>query len=98
MKKVVIAAATLSLAFAAPAAAQVNQQSSSESATGSRIPRAVPVTAQSTPEATAAAAKESIAASKKSGKVPDRKTLQMLLAAQSQLKDEAGMADTLEEA
>ncbi len=29
--------------------------------------------------------------------MPDRKTLQMLLSAQSQLKDEAGMADTLEE-
>ena len=49
------------------------------------------------PQATAAAAKQRIEADKKAGRVPDRKTLQMLLSAQSQLKDEAGMADTLEE-
>jgi hypothetical protein len=49
------------------------------------------------PEATAAAARQRIEADKKAGRVPDRKTLQMLLSAQSQLKDEAGMADTLEE-
>lgn len=45
----------------------------------------------------AATAKQRIEADKKAGRVPDRRTLQMLLSAQSQLKDEAGMADTLEE-
>jgi TolA-binding protein len=49
------------------------------------------------PQATADAAKRRIEADKKAGRVPDRKTLQMLLSAQSQLKDDAGMADTLEE-
>jgi tetratricopeptide (TPR) repeat protein len=43
------------------------------------------------------AAKQRIEADKKAGKLPDRKTLQTLLAAQSKLKDDAGMADTLEE-
>jgi tetratricopeptide (TPR) repeat protein len=49
------------------------------------------------PEATAAAAKQRIEADKKAGRMPDRRTLDMLLSAQSQLKDEAGMADTMEE-
>jgi tetratricopeptide (TPR) repeat protein len=49
------------------------------------------------PEATAAAAKASIAAAKKLSKVPDRATLQTLLAAEVALKDDAGVADALEE-
>jgi hypothetical protein len=49
------------------------------------------------PEATVEAAKQRIEADKKAGRVPDRNTLKMLLSAQSRLKDEAGMADTLEE-
>jgi hypothetical protein len=92
-------AAALILGFAVPAAAQgpINQSSSSDSPTGSRITRPAPVAAEMTTEATAAAAIERIAALKRTGKVPDRNTLQMLLAAQVRLKDEAGMADTLEE-
>ncbi len=42
-------------------------------------------------------AKQRIDADKKMGRVPDRKTLQTLLSAQASLKDDAGIADTLEE-
>jgi len=49
------------------------------------------------PQATEEAAKQRVEADKKAGRVPDRNTLRMLLSAQSALKDEAGMADTLEE-
>jgi TolA-binding protein len=91
-----LAAAALTLAFAAPAAAQGISQGA-DNTSGSRIARPAPVTAQTTPEATAAAAKESIAAAKKLGKVPDRNTLQLLLAAETALKDEAGIADAIEE-
>jgi TolA-binding protein len=94
---VVPVAAALACGFALAAAAQVNQSDTSDSPTGSRIKRAAPVAAEETPGATAAAAKERIAILKKTGKVPDRNTLQLLLAAQVALKDEAGMADTLEE-
>jgi hypothetical protein len=87
-------AAVCTLAFSSSASAQVGQSSDSFS----RLNRpAAPPGAQMSPEATAAAAKQRIEADKKAGRVPDRKTLQMLLSAQSQLKDEAGMADTLEE-
>jgi tetratricopeptide (TPR) repeat protein len=91
-----LGAAALALALAAPSAAQSPQQSS-ESPSGSRIPRAAPVTAQGSPQEIAARAKEAIAIDKRAGKVPDRKTLKLLLSAQASLKDEAGMADTLEE-
>jgi TolA-binding protein len=93
----VFAALAAASALALPAAAQVSESSSSDSPTGSRIKRAAPIEAAMPPEATAAAAKERIAILKKTGKVPDRNTLQLLLSAQVALKDEAGMADTLEE-
>jgi hypothetical protein len=90
------AAAALILAFAAPAAAQGISQGADNSS-GSRIARPTPVGAEMSPEATAAAAKASIAAAKKLSKVPDRATLQTLLAAEVALKDDAGVADALEE-
>ena len=89
-----LAAAAFTLTFAPVAMAQVGQSSGDFS----RLHRpAPPPAAQMSPQATAAAAKERIVADKKAGRMPDRKTLQMLLSAQSQLKDEAGMADALEE-
>jgi len=48
-------------------------------------------------ELSAAAAKQRIEVGKKTGRIPDRQTLQILLSAQSQFKDDAVMADTLEE-
>ena len=87
------AVAAFTLTFAPPAIAQVGQSSDNFS----RLSKPAPAAAQSTPQATVAAAKQRIEADKKAGRVPDRNTLQMLLAAQSALKDEAGMADTLEE-
>ena len=93
-KKLGAAAAAFTLTFASVAIAQVGQSSDSFSHLNRPAP---PPIAQMSPEATAAAAKQRIEADKKAGRVPDRKTLQMLLSAQSQLKDEAGMADTLEE-
>jgi len=86
----------LALVLAAPAAAQSPSQSV-ESPSGSRIQRAAPVTNQGSPQEVAARAKEAIAIDKRAGKVPDRKTLKLLLSAQAALKDEAGIADTLEE-
>ncbi len=94
MKKRLSVLAAFALVFAAPATAQVGQSSGDLSHLNRPAP---PPNAQMSPEATAAAAKQRIEADKKAGRVPDRKTLQMLLSAQSQLKDEAGMADTLEE-
>src|SRR5882724_1770206 len=93
------AAAALALAIAAPAAAQnpVNQASSQDSATGSRISRPPPLTPQGSPQETVALTKQRIEADNRSGRVPDRKTLKTLLSAQASLKDEAGMADTLEQ-
>src|SRR5882724_8148370 len=91
--KIGAAAAAFTWAFASVAIAQVGQSSDSFS----RLSRPPPPTAQSSPEATVAAAKQRIEADKKAGRVPDRNTLRMLLSAQSTLKDEAGMADTLEE-
>jgi len=88
------AAAVVTLSFSSSANAQVGQSSGSFSHLNRPAP---PPGAQMSPEATAAAAKQRVEADKKAGRVPDRKTLQMLLSAQSQLKDEAGMADTLEE-
>ena len=88
------AAAICTLTFSSLAIAQVGQSSGDFS----RLHRpAPPPAAQMSPEATAAAAKQRIDADKKAGRVPDRKTLQLLLSAQSQIKDEAGMADTLED-
>jgi TolA-binding protein len=84
----------LTVILVAPATAQVGQSSGDLSHLNRPAP---PPGAQMSPEATAAAARQRIEADKKAGRVPDRKTLQMLLSAQSQLKDEAGMADTLEE-
>jgi len=95
MKKRLSVLAAFALVLAAPASAQVGQSSGDLSHLNRPAP---PPGAQMSPEATAAAAKQRIEADKKAGRVPDRKTLQMLLSAQSQLKDEAGMADTLEEA
>src|SRR5689334_23368354 len=93
-----LAAAALALTFTAPAAAQTpNQASSQDSPSGSRIPRAAPMTATGSPQEIAAQAKQNIELAKRSGRVPDRKTLQLLLSAQASLKDEAGIADTLEE-
>ena len=92
-EKLGAAAAVFTLTFSSSAIAQVGQ--SSDSLT--HLSRPAPVGAQSSPQATVAAAKQRIEADKKAGRVPDRNTLQMLLAAQSALKDEAGMADTLEE-
>ncbi|HWY62225.1 MAG TPA: hypothetical protein VNW15_10030 [Rhizomicrobium sp.] len=94
---IVLAAIALACGLALPAAAQVSESNSADSPTGSRIKRAAPLAAESTPEATAAAAKDRVATLKRSGKVPDRATLETLLAAQVAMKDEAGMADTLEE-
>jgi TolA-binding protein len=95
MKKRLSVLAAFALVFAAPAMAQVGQSSGDLSHLNRPAP---PPGAQMSPEATVTAAKQRIEADKKAGRVPDRKTLQMLLSAQSQLKDEAGMADTLEEA
>src|SRR5215467_4398062 len=93
-KKLSAWAAIFTLAFSSLAIAQVGQSSGDFS----RLHRPTPPPAgQMSPEATAAAAKQRIEADKKAGRIPDRQTLQMLLSAQSQLKDEAGMADTLEE-
>jgi tetratricopeptide (TPR) repeat protein len=91
-----VASTAFFLAFAAPAAAQ-GIGTGVDGASGSRVSRPAPVASQMTPEATAAAAKENIAAAKKAGKVPDRNTLQMLLAAETSMKDEAGIADAIEE-
>jgi len=88
------AAAAFTLTFASAANAQVSQSSDSFSHLNRPTP---PPAAQMSPQAMQEVAKQRIAADKKAGRVPDRNTLQMLLSAQSQLKDEAGMADTLEE-
>ena len=88
------AAAIVTLGFSSLAIAQVGQSSDSFSHLNRPAP---PPGAQMSPQATEEAAKQRVEADRKSGRVPDRKTLQMLLSAQSQLKDEAGMADTLEE-
>jgi TolA-binding protein len=93
-KKLGTAAAVITSMFSTLAIAQVGQSSDSFSHLNRPAP---PPAAQMSPEATAAAAKQRIEADKKAGRVPDRNTLQMLLSAQSKLKDEAGMADTLEE-
>src|SRR5689334_4209509 len=95
MKGKLGAVAAFSLLFALPALAQVGQFSDSLSRL--KAPTAPPAGPQMSPQATAEAAEQRIEADKKAGRVPDRKTLQMLPSAQSQLKDEAGMADTLEE-
>jgi len=92
--KLSAAAAAFTLTFSSLAFAQVGQSSDNFSRLSRPPP---PPTAQLSPQATVEAAKQRVAADKKAGRVPDRKTLQMLLSAQSQLKDEAGMADTLEE-
>jgi TolA-binding protein len=89
------ATAALVLAFGVPATAQSPSQSSDSFSHLNRP--APPPGAQMSPQATEDAAKQRIEADKKAGHVPDRKTLQLLLSAQAQLKDEAGMADTLEE-
>ena len=94
MEKKRIAIAALALLFATPTLAQVGQSSGGLSRLNKPAP---PPGGDMTPEATITAAKQRIEADKKAGKLPDRKTLQTLLAAQSKLKDEAGMADTLEE-
>ena len=94
MKTRLGAVAAFALTLAAPASAQVGQSSDSFSHLNRPAP---PPGAQMSPEATVSAAKARIEADKKAGRVPDRNTLQMLLSAQSQLKDDAGMADTLEE-
>jgi hypothetical protein len=93
-KKLGATVAAFTLTFAPLAIAQVGQSSGGLSRINSPPP---PPGAQMSPQATADAAKQRIEADKKAGRVPDRKTLQMLLSAQSQLKDEAGMANTLEE-
>jgi len=93
-KKLGAAVAVFMLTFSSVAIAQVGQSSDSFSRLKGPTP---PPSTQMSPQATAEAAKQRIEADKKAGRVPDRKTLQMLLSAQSQLKDEAGMADTLEE-
>ena len=94
MKKTLIAVAGITLMIAMPAGAQVGQSSGGLTRLNKPAP---PPSGDLTPEATVAAAKQRIADDKKAGRLPDRKTLQTLLAAQSKLKDEAGMADTLEE-
>ena len=95
MKKHLGAAlAAFPLMLASPASAQVGQSSGDFSHLNRPAP---PPAAQMSPQATVAAARQRIEADKKAGRVPDRKTLQMLLSAQSALKDEAGIADTLEE-
>lgn len=93
-KRLGAAAAVFALMFATSAIAQVGQSSDSLSHLNRPAP---PPTAQMSPQATVEAAKQRIEADKKAGRVPDRRTLQMLLSTQSSLKDEAGMADTLEE-
>jgi TolA-binding protein len=91
-------AAALILVCATPAMAQLNPSSNSmDSPTGSLVKRPAPVAAEMTPAATVTMAKERINAEKNAGKVPDRNTLQLLLSAQSSLKDEAGLEATLEE-
>jgi len=92
-----LGAVALILGLAVPAMAQVNEQNSSDSPTGSRITRPAPVGAQMSPEATVAAAKERIAAMKRQNQLPDRATLQLLLSAEASLKDDTGMAAALEE-
>jgi len=95
MRKILgTAAAVVTMSFSSLAIAQVGQSSDSLSHLNRPAP---PPGAQTSPQATAEAAKLRIEADKKAGRVPDRNTLRMLLSAQSQLKDEAGMADTLEE-
>src|ERR1700743_861087 len=94
MKKRLSMSVAFAMMLAAPATAQVGQSSGDLSHLNRPAP---PPNAQMSPEATAAAGKQRIEADKNAGRVPDRKSLQMLLSAQSQLKDEAGMADTLEE-
>jgi hypothetical protein len=85
-----LAAAAFTLTFVPVAMAQVGQSSGDFS----RLHRPTPPPgAQMSPEEM----KQRVEADKKAGRIPDRRTLQMLLSAQSQLKDEAGMADTLEE-
>ena len=93
-RKLCAAAAVLAWMFATSAIAQVGQSSDSLSHLNRPAP---PPAAQMSPQATVEAAKQRIEADKKAGRMPDRRTLQMLLSAQSQLKDEAGMANTLEE-
>jgi hypothetical protein len=93
-KKLSAAAAVFTAAFSSLAVAQVGQSSGDFSHLNRPTP---PPASQMTPQATVTMAKQRIEADKKAGKVPDRNTLQMLLSAQSALKDEAGMADTLEE-
>jgi TolA-binding protein len=93
-KKLGMAAAAVTLTFSSLAIAQVGQSSDSLSHLNRPTP---PPGAQMSPQATLEAAKQRIEADKKAGRVPDRNTLRMLLSAQSQLKDEAGIADTLEE-
>ncbi|HEX4027826.1 MAG TPA: hypothetical protein VHX18_09415 [Rhizomicrobium sp.] len=88
------ATAAFTLTFASMAIAQVGQSSDSFSHLNRPAP---PPSAQMSPQAMEEAAKQRIEADKKAGRVPDRNTLRMLLSAQSTLKDEAGMADTLEE-
>ncbi len=94
-KKFGAAVAAFTLTFASLAIAQVGQSSGGLSHLNQPPPP--PPGAQMSPQATEDAAKQRIEADKKAGRVPDRKTLQMLLSAQSMLKDEAGMADTMEE-
>ena len=84
-----LAAAAFTLIFAPAAMAQVGQSSGDFS----RLHRPTPPPAQMSPDEM----KQRVEADKKAGRVPDRRTLQMLLSAQSQIKDEAGMADTLED-
>jgi TolA-binding protein len=86
--------ALIGLALPLVAHAQVGQSSGGLSRLNKPAP---PPGDDLSPQATVTAAKQRIETDKKAGKVPDRKTLQMLLAAQSKLKDDAGMADTLEE-
>src|ERR1700756_3041417 len=93
-KKLSATAAVFTWTFSSLAFAQVGQSSDSFSRLKAPTP---PPIAQMSPKATVEAAKQRIEADKKAGRGPDRKTLQVLLSAQSQLKDEAGMADTLEE-
>jgi TolA-binding protein len=93
-KKLGAVAAAFTLTLASVAIAQVGQSSDSFSHLSRPAP---PPTEQMSPQATQEAAKQRIEADKKAGRVPDRNSLQMLLSAQSQLKDAAGMADTLEE-
>jgi TolA-binding protein len=86
------AVAAFTLTFASAAIAQIGQ--SSGGLTHLNKPEAAP---QGSPQEIVTQAKQRIDADKKAGRVPDRKTLQTLLSAQASLKDDAGMADTLEE-